>query len=96
MSDFKIGDKAVRILCFTSGLPTGYVTKVLENSMCTDINGVKRDFWAPFWELVPKDIEPTPVTKPTMADLFALDIKDSSGFLTTHDINDLIAKGWKK
>jgi hypothetical protein len=40
-------------------------------------------------------ITPAPI-EPTMADLFALDIKDSSGFLTTHDINDLIAKGWKK
>jgi hypothetical protein len=32
----------------------------------------------------------------TMAELFALDIMSSSGFLTTHDINDLIAKGWVK
>tara|TARA_R110000851_G_C12790090_1_gene536285 strand:+ start:60 stop:524 length:465 start_codon:yes stop_codon:yes gene_type:complete len=34
--------------------------------------------------------------EPTMAELFALDIKDSSGFLTKHDITDLIAKGWVK
>tara|TARA_R110000764_G_scaffold8239_1_gene28127 strand:+ start:409 stop:609 length:201 start_codon:yes stop_codon:yes gene_type:complete len=33
---------------------------------------------------------------PTMAELLSMDIKDSSGFLTTNDITDLIAKGWKK
>jgi hypothetical protein len=34
--------------------------------------------------------------EPTMAELLAIDIKDSSGFLTTDDINDLMTKGWVK
>jgi hypothetical protein len=58
LTEFKVGDRAVRISCFTDTLPKGHVSKVLKDSLCTDINGVDRDFWPPFWELVPEDIKP--------------------------------------
>jgi hypothetical protein len=58
MSKFKVGDNAVRVSGFTDKSPKGYVTKVLENDFYTDINGIKRDFWSHFWELVPEDIAP--------------------------------------
>jgi hypothetical protein len=58
MRKFKVGDNAVRVSCFTDKSPKGYVTKVLENDLYNDINGIKRDFWSHFWELVPEDIAP--------------------------------------
>jgi hypothetical protein len=58
LTEFKVDDRAVRISCFTENLPKGHVSKVLKDCLCTDINGVHRDFWPPFWELVPEDIKP--------------------------------------
>jgi hypothetical protein len=95
MIKFKVGDKAVRISCFTETLPKGHVTKVLKDSLCTDINGVNRDFWPPFWELMPKDIQPTPVTKPTMEEVFESDWHNCSQ-ITGDCAGQMIAKGWVK